>query len=92
MIRVFFDLVGVVGVCRLICCGIVFIKSVTMSFLLRFVSPTSQLVTPAQDSRLADQINHPAHLVREEGNLSLSAFIPLCQLGDEMSVIRTQIR
>ena len=36
----------------------------------------------AEDSRLAGQINHPAHIVREEGNLSLSAFIPLCQLGD----------
>ena len=53
--------------------------------------PTSQLLTPAQDSRLAGQINHPAHLVREEGNLSLSAFIPLCQLGDDMSVMGTQI-
>ena len=45
----------------------------------------------AEDSRLAGQINHPAHIVREDGDLSLSAFIPFCQFGDDMSVMGTQI-
>ena len=45
----------------------------------------------AEDFRLAGQINHPAHIVREDGDLSLSAFIPFCQFGDDMSVMGTQI-
>ena len=34
--------------------------------------------------------NHPIHLVSNAGNFSLSAFIPFCAFGGDMSLVGTQ--
>ena len=34
--------------------------------------------------------NHPIHLVSNAGNYSLSAFIPFCAFGGDMSLVGTQ--
>ena len=36
-------------------------------------------------------VNHPVHIVDEEGNLSPSAFIPFCQFGGNMSAMGVKI-
>ena len=36
--------------------------------------------------------NHPIHLVSNAGNFSLSAFIPFCAFGGDMSLVGSRIQ
>ena len=36
-------------------------------------------------------VNHPVHIIDEEGNLSPSAFIPFCEFGGNMSIMGTKV-
>ena len=43
------------------------------------------------ESRKVHQIlNHPVHIVDEDGKLSPSAFIPFCEIGGNMSIMGTK--
>ena len=41
---------------------------------------------------LHSAINHPPHILNEDGNKSLSSFIPFCSFGNNMTAMGTEVK
>ena len=43
------------------------------------------------ETKLLQSISHPPHIINEDGNKSLSSFIPFCSFGEDKTAMGTKV-